>query len=101
MAKELQKMTPDAIRQEFIAPLSRLVVDFTHTTDRLTEAIGNKDIPRDYLEMNTKMAKDAITRLRSFFRREFNDKLEDVIEGTYRWRDAERKVAQRRRKQRR
>lgn len=101
MSKQLQQLTSEDLRRRFAAPLAELAVQFGHDAERLADAVQTKKVPREYMELNVKRAEAAIQLLRSFHRREVRDKLEDMLEGTYRWRDAERRAGRGQRKKRR
>ena len=98
--KEIEQITVELIRADLIGPLSKLVIDLTHDTERMAEAIRSGAMAHEHLEMNLKRARSAIKLLRSVYRKEVHDKLEDAIEGTYRWRLLEKKYAQRPRRKR-
>jgi hypothetical protein len=98
--KDVQFMTAERLRSEFGQALTELATAFVHDIDRMERAVGGKKMLRDYLEMNIKSAQLALRTLRVFHRREFHEKLEDALEGNYRWRVAERKIAKRRKSRR-
>ncbi len=98
--KALERVTVDTLRTDLIGPLSKLVIDLTNSTERMSEAIRTGAMAHEHLEMNLKRARNAIKLLRSIYRKEVQDKIEDAIEGTYRWRMAEKRAAHRRRRPR-
>lgn len=93
MAKKLEKMTADDLRSKFVVPLSRLAVSMQEEVEKLANAVRDGQLPYEHLEMNIQQGQFYLKKLNGFFQKELKSKLESALDGTYRWRLAEKKHA--------
>lgn len=78
-------------------PLMQLAGDFAEVCKRWDRLHQSGELPRDDLVINDVMPETSLGRLRKLHR-EIEGKLEDAVAGVYRYRDAERRHAPRKRK---
>lgn len=85
----MKKYSAQALRDEFVNPLSILVSELSKAASDLESAWNRQEVGRDWLPLNEGYALDAVKDLRKFLRTEVTPKLGSALDGTLRYRESE------------
>lgn len=77
------------LRNEFIHPLTELIVQLTDDARKLEDAAENGVLKHEYLPLNVQMARRSVAQLQRFCRQEIHEKLQAALEGSLKYRAAE------------
>lgn len=86
--------TPDKLRKDFVIPLTEIAGEIANAAKDLERLFAEGRLPHNYLPLNEVMALRAIGELRKFLRLEVLGKLDGAREGYLRYRDYERRFAE-------
>jgi hypothetical protein len=86
-----RSLTPGEFRARFVKPLSELANSFKKLCDDWERAHSSGSLRRADLLLNNATSEAGIVALRKLYR-ETTSKLEDAVAGSYRYRDAERRI---------
>ncbi len=85
-------LTADDVEKRFAKPLLQLAEDFGSLCKRWNDACASGKIAKPDLLLNEQMPESGLKLLRKLYR-EADNKLDDAIEGVYRYRKNEGKQA--------